>query len=123
MQANLYRTKKARLGSGPNGNGRCRLHDKEVELLRMLVASGCLSRRQASLCFLVTYRHVNRIMSGDRRASEAGPLQKAKRPDRMNRLGYDPTVTIRCECGARTHPSRIDRTKCTLCAGLVGTRK
>lgn len=123
MQA-VYRSKKARLGvSGPGRNGRCRLHPEAVALLRILVHGGVLTRRQASLEFLITYRQVNRIMSGSARAGDPGPIEQAKIVRDDNALAYDPTVVIRCGCGAKTHPSKFDRTRCPVCAVGVGTRK
>lgn len=123
MQA-VFRNKKARVGNGSRRNGRCRLHEQEVALLRMLVYYGHMSRREASVAFMVTYRHVNAIMSGTKRVGDPGPIEqsKAHHVGAVDSLAYDDSIIIRCGCGAKTHPSRLDRTKCPLCARQVGTR-
>jgi hypothetical protein len=121
MAVAVFRKKKARVG---RENGRSKLIDAEIRLARAFAAF--LGRASAEACFGVCSRHINQVRTGARRLDAGGIIvspQVVADEGEAESVDFDDSLTIRCkECGAKTHPSVRDKTRCPVCVNTLGPR-
>ena len=118
MSVTVYRKKKARVGSE---NGRARLSDADIRVIRLLVVVVGLRRRVVAAQYGLSERHVNKLVRGMARLDAGGRVLNAEPEE--NDLSYDESVVIRCRnCRQKCFASRVDRERCVICAERSGTR-